>query len=114
MCYSAQVEASFAAYRRMTGAELDLEQFEEIFGQRLRDAAVKIPRAIEAWFERPTDAATLRLRNLVLQHRTARLAGIDAEIAKQRARIARAESKMAARPTRAAAGQRRSGHPQRH
>ncbi len=103
MCYSAQVEASFAAYRRMTGAELDLEQFEEIFGQRLRDAAVKIPRAIEAWFERPTDAATLRLRNLVLQHRTARLAGIDAEIAKQRARIARAESKMAARPTRAAA-----------
>lgn len=30
----------FAAYRRMTGAELDIHQFEEIYGQRVTDLAV--------------------------------------------------------------------------
>lgn len=87
----------------MTGAQIDLQQFEEIFGQRITDSAVKIPRAVDAWFERPDDATTLRLRNLVLQHRAARITEIDAQIAQQRERIARAEAKMAQRPTKAAA-----------
>lgn len=104
MCYSAQVEASFAAYRRMTGAEMDLEQFEEIFGQRVDDGgALKVARAVDRWFERPADARELRLRNLILQYRAARVAELDAQIAKQRARLEKAEAKMAVRPTKAAA-----------
>lgn len=103
MCYSAQIEASFAAYRRMTGAELDIQQFEEIYGQRVTDAAVKIPRAVDAWFERPADSQQLQLRNLVMQYRSAQLAKLTAEIAKQRERIAKAEAKLATKPTKAAA-----------
>ena len=56
MCYSAQVEAAYAAYRKLTGAEIDVRQFEEIFGLRSEDASVKIPRIVEFWFSDPKSA----------------------------------------------------------
>jgi hypothetical protein len=32
MCFSAQIEESYAKYQRMTGAQIDIDQFMEIFG----------------------------------------------------------------------------------
>jgi putative SOS response-associated peptidase YedK len=107
MCYSAQVEAAYAAYVRATGAEMDVAQFEEIFGLRLHEPSIKIPRAVDRWFERPTDAGGLKLRNLVMQHRAARIQELEAEIAKQRERLAGAEAKLATKPTKAAANDKR-------
>ncbi len=103
MCFSAMVEDEMAAYLRSTGAEMDYEQFEEIFGLRVRNAAIKIPRFVDLWFERPQGEQQLRLRNLVMAHRAARTAEMEADLAKQRLRLADAEAKLVVKPTKTAA-----------
>ena len=50
MCYSARVETSFREYLRMTGAEIDLKQFYEIYGARMFDKSVRIPRGLDRNF----------------------------------------------------------------
>lgn len=102
MCFSAQIEMNFDGYVQMTGAEIDLEQFEEIFGARVEDTSIKVARAVDRWFEHPKSAAELRLRNLIMQYRTARIAELDAGLVKQRERLAAAQAKMVAKPTKAA------------
>jgi hypothetical protein len=103
MCYSAQVEAALAAYVRLTGAEIDFRQFEEIYGLRVEDASIKIPRAVDAWFEYPKGAAELTLRNQLMRHRAARLTELEEEQQKQRVRLSGAIEKLATKPTKKAA-----------
>ena len=43
-------------------AEIDIPQFEEIFGLRFEDTSVKIPRAVEHWFSDPKSAGEKRIR----------------------------------------------------
>lgn len=107
MCYSAQVEAAYAAYVRLTGAEIDIPQFEEIYGLRVEDASIKIPRAVDAWFEHPKGSAELTLRNLLMKHRAARLAELEEDLQKQRLRLVGAEEKLATKPTKKAAEDKR-------
>jgi hypothetical protein len=45
MCYSAQLQAAYLKYLRETGAQMDLDQFVEIFGARVSDSSIRIPRA---------------------------------------------------------------------
>jgi hypothetical protein len=52
MCYSAMLESRYATYVRETGAEMDVEQFEEIFGWR-ETGGLRILRAVERWFDNP-------------------------------------------------------------
>ena len=47
MCYSAQIQAAYMKYLRETGAEMDVDQFVEIFGARVQDSSIRIPRAVE-------------------------------------------------------------------
>lgn len=102
MCYSAQVEAAYREYVKMTGAELDLEQFEEIYGFRISDPSIRIPRAIDRWFDAPQGAAQQRIKSLVDQYRAAMVSKLETEIFTQRRRLADAERKLAAKPTKAA------------
>ena len=53
MCYSAQIQAAYMKYLRETGAEMDVDQFVEIFGARVSDSSIRIPRAVERWFDEP-------------------------------------------------------------
>lgn len=46
MCYSAQVETQYRRYVRETGAEMDLEQFEEVFGMLITLPSLRIPRMV--------------------------------------------------------------------
>lgn len=39
----------------------DMHQFEEQYSLRITDKAIKIPRAIDAWFARPAGAEQMRL-----------------------------------------------------
>jgi putative SOS response-associated peptidase YedK len=102
MCFSAQIEQSHAKYLRMTGAQIDIEQFMEIFGLRVRDASIKIPRAADRWFEHPEGADELRLRNLLMQHRVARLAELESDLKKQWDRLHKAEAALKDKPTKKA------------
>ena len=103
MCFSAQLEFDFGEYVKMTGAEMDLEQFKEIFGAGVSDLSINIARGVELWFAHPKNAAELELRNLIVQRRAARIAYLDPLIQKQRDRLAEAEAKMATKPTKQAA-----------
>lgn len=102
MCYSAMIESELSSYIRATGAQIDIEQFLEIFGQRVRNASIKIPRAVDRWFEHPKGADELQLRNLLLQHRAARLAELEADLQKQRERLQKAEAALKTKPTKKA------------
>jgi hypothetical protein len=57
MCYSAQIQAAYMKYLRETGAEMDVDQFVEIFGARVSDSSIRIPRAVERWFDEPKNDA---------------------------------------------------------
>jgi putative SOS response-associated peptidase YedK len=96
------VEDEMSSYIRATGAEIDLEQFEEIFGQRVSNAAIKIPRCVDQWFEHPKGAKELQLRNLIMAHRAARIAEMEAALAKQRDRLAEAKEKLQVKRTKTA------------
>jgi putative SOS response-associated peptidase YedK len=107
MCYSAQIEESYAKYLRMTGAEMDIHQFMEIFGVRARDPAIRIPRAVDRWFDNPLTAEAQALQGMVKAYKTAKASDLEQEIFTQKRRLADAERKLAVKPTKAALESRR-------
>ena len=109
MCYSAMIESSFSRYVRETGAQIDLDQFEEIFGWREREPGMRILRAVERWFDEPKAPAEQRVAALIARHNHAQVTKLEQEIFAQRKRIADAERKLAAKATKAAANDVRVG-----
>ena len=88
MCYSAMVESSFSRYVRETGAQMDIDQFEEIFGWREREPGLRILRAVERWFDDPKTPAEQRVAALIAKHNGAQVTKLEQEIFAQRKRIA--------------------------
>ena len=107
MCYSAQIAEAYKTYLRMTNAEMDLEQFIEIFGARAQGEKITIPRAIERWFEQPQPGIEQRLHDLIAGHRAATITQLEQELFRQRKRLANAERKLAVKETKAATESRR-------
>jgi putative SOS response-associated peptidase YedK len=107
MCYSAQVEAQFSRYVRETGAQMDFEQFEEIFGLRMEQPALRIPRAVERWFDAPQDAAQERIKSLIDTYRAQNITKLEKEVFAQRKRLADAERSLAVKTTKAASESKR-------
>lgn len=52
MCYSAQIEQDYRKYVRTYGADIDIKAFVKLFWERQGGSKVKIPKAMEAAFER--------------------------------------------------------------
>jgi putative SOS response-associated peptidase YedK len=107
MCYSAQLEEAYRAYLRMTGAEMDLSQFMEIYGARAAGAAVRIPRGFDRNFANPTTPQELAIKELIDRYRADAIATLEQEIFAQRKRLADADRKLAVKETRAALESRR-------
>jgi putative SOS response-associated peptidase YedK len=115
MCYSAQIQAAYLQYLKRTGAEMDIDQFVEIFGARMSDASIRIPRAVERWFETPRNEPQnpihnpqeQRIKTLIDQHRAGEIAKLEQEVFAQRKRLADAERTLATKPTKAAAESKR-------
>jgi len=62
MCYSAQLQAALARYVRETGCQMDMDQFVEIFGARVSDNSIRIPRSVERWFDAPQSDAERKIK----------------------------------------------------
>lgn len=107
MCYSSMVESQYHRYVRETGAEMDIQQFEEIFGWRCSLPSLRILRAVERWFDDPATDAGRRISELIARHERAQVAQLEAGIFASRKRLADAERILAARQTRAAANEQR-------
>src|SRR5215216_3697179 len=103
MCYSAQIQQAYLAYLKRTGAEMDIDQFVEIFGARVSDSSIRIPRAVERWFDSPKNEKEQRVKALIDQHRAAETTKLEQEVFAQKKRLADAERTLAAKPTKAAA-----------
>lgn len=103
MCYSAQIQAAYLKYLRETGAEMDIDQFVEIFGARVSDSSIRIPRAVERWFDAPRNDAERKIKALIDQHRNAEITKLEQEVFAQKKRLADAERTLASKPTKAAA-----------
>ncbi len=107
MCYSAQIQAAYLQYLKRTGAEMDIDQFVEIFGARVADSSIRIPRAVERWFDSPRNEGEQRIKTLIDQQRAAEISKLEQEVFAQRKRLADAERTLATKPTKAAAESKR-------
>jgi putative SOS response-associated peptidase YedK len=102
MCYSAQIQQAYLTYLKRTGAEMDIDQFLEIFGARVSDSSIRIPRAVERWFDAPKNDKEARIKALIDQYRTAEITKLEKEVFAQKKRLADAERALAAKITKAA------------
>jgi putative SOS response-associated peptidase YedK len=102
MCYSAQIQAAYMKYLRETGAEMDIDQFVEIFGARALDSSIRIPRAVERWFDEPKTDGERRIKTLIEEYRAAEIAKLEREVFIQSRRLADAERTLATNVTKAA------------
>jgi putative SOS response-associated peptidase YedK len=107
MCYSAQIQSSYLKYLRETGAEMDIDQFVEIFGARVSDSSIRIPRAVERWFDEPGSEGERKIKTFIDQHREAEITKLEREVFIQRKRLADAERALASKVTKAASESKR-------
>lgn len=103
MCYSAQVEAAYREYLKLTLSTIDFDKFKELFSERIEDASIRIPKAVERWFDTPKSAIELDIHTLIGQYRASQIASTECELFALRERLAKAERILATRPTKAAA-----------
>lgn len=102
MCYSAQVVARFKQMKRRVPAAPDLATFEKLYGQRVVDHSIKIPRALDANFDHPDSPAESRIRDAILTYRRERAAKLEAELFKQKTRQTTAKRALEAKVTKKA------------
>jgi putative SOS response-associated peptidase YedK len=107
MCYSAQIQAAYLRYLRETGAEMDIDQFVEIFGARVSDSSIRIPRAVERWFDEPKTDGERRIKAFIDQYAQAETTKLEREVFAQKKRLADAERVLASKTTKAATESRR-------
>jgi putative SOS response-associated peptidase YedK len=108
MCYSAMIKEEYAQYVRATGAEMDLDQFMEIFWWgREQDERRTVPRAVERWFDGPVNDKQRRIHEFIVQRRAAQAAAWEQDLFAQKKRLADAERKLAVKITKAASESRR-------
>lgn len=107
MCYSSQIESAYARYLRETGAEMDLDQFTEIYGFSVQDSRVRIPRAIDRWFDSPDTDKGRAIHAMIERRNAAMVDKLTADLFTQRRRLADAQRALQAKPTKKAAEEQR-------
>ncbi|HEX6398358.1 MAG TPA: SOS response-associated peptidase family protein [Steroidobacteraceae bacterium] len=107
MCYSAQLQAAYLRYLRETGSQMDIDQFVEIFGARITDSSIRIPRAVERWFDEPKNDAERKIRQSIDEYRSGEITRLEREVFAQKKRLADAERTLASKITKAATESRR-------
>ena len=50
MCYSARVLEQYDEYVKVFGAKIDLMTFARLYGARLENDRLKIPKSLNTWF----------------------------------------------------------------
>ena len=102
MCYSAQIQAAYLKYLRETRADMDIDQFVEIFGARMSDSSIRIPRAVERWFDEPRNDAERKIKSLIDEYRGGEITKLEREVFAQKKRLADAERTLTTKVTKAA------------
>jgi len=103
MCYSAQVEAEYQAYRRLFGAGMSIKEFYDLFWRRAREAySINIPKALEDSFANPTTDLERDIKALIDEYRAKQAVVLETLLFEQKQRLTGAERKLAIKVTKAA------------
>jgi hypothetical protein len=102
MCYSAQIWADYRRYLRDFGAELSIKEFYDLFWRRKGDPKVKIPKALEAAFDKPSTDLERQIKALVDEFSAEQEVKLQQELFKQKKRLADAERVLQTKSTKKA------------
>jgi putative SOS response-associated peptidase YedK len=98
MCYSAQVIAEYRLYVRLYGADISFEEFVGLYWMRTQDRSIKIPKAIDAWFESPENEQAKEIAGHIAEFKKQEGLRLGGDLFKQRKRLADAERRLQAKP----------------
>ena len=103
MCYSAQIEAEHRKYVRLFGATMGIREFHELFWRRAKEASgIDIPKAMEAAFRQPQDAAEREIKALIDEHAAKQRLKFEQLLFEQKKRLVLAERALQTRHTKKA------------
>ena len=102
MCYSAMVEQRMKELERYFQARIEWSTFEALFGQRLIDSSIKIPKAVELNFLNPVLEVEQRIKLLIDQYHNIKETEWQQELFKQKKRLAEAERSLQSKQTKKA------------
>lgn len=102
MCYSAQVVDAWQAFVRKSGAVISLIDFARLYGIRLMDRSVRIPRAVDDAFAQADDEVGRTIREHIDAFRRSQALDWEEELFKQRRRLADAQRALQTRVTKSA------------
>ena len=102
MCFSAQVWAAYHKYVRAYRATISIDEFVKLFGDRMADPRIKIPKAMEASFAEPESSDERQIKALIDAYNAEQVKKLEAELFKQRKRLADAERKLQTKATKTA------------
>jgi len=96
------VERSLKEYERSFNAKIELSTFETLFGQRLIDSSIKIPKAVELNFLNPKSDTEHRIKALIDQYHEVKATEGQQELFKQKKRLADSERSLKTKETKKA------------
>lgn len=98
MCFSAQIQASYATYVKRHGAILSIEEFVELYAKDPH----RTPKAMDAWFAKPTSDAERKIHALIEHRDQAEATKLQQDLFKQKKRLADAERTLQTKTTKKA------------
>ncbi len=101
MCYSAQIEADYLKFLRVTGAvDVSLREFFDRYWKRQRGLPLKMPKAVDYWFRGPL--AHAEIAQSIAAFDAGEIAKLEQEVFKQKKRLADAERTLQTKITKKA------------
>lgn len=87
MCYSAQIHEAYRKFVRAWGATISLPEFVQLYGYRAEDRRIRIPRAVDHWFDEPKTDDERRIKALIDEYDQAEAARLESELFAQKTRL---------------------------
>lgn len=107
MCYSAQVFDAWQTFVRKIGATISLFEFARLYGARLSDRNIRIPKAMDAAFAEPASDIERAIKADIDAFDSQQAIAWEQDLFKQRKRLADAERALQTKTTKAATESRR-------
>ncbi len=99
MCYSAQTWAAYRKYVKVWGADISIDEFVRLYGYRAQGGKVRIPKAMDAEFRRPSTDAEREIAAMIEAFNREQGDVLSREVFAQRKRQADASRTLAIKVT---------------
>jgi hypothetical protein len=113
VCYSAQIENQYSKYLRYVGYDgaMSRSDFVAKYWERQETGALKIPKAIDAWFANPKTDDERKIAQMIRDFDGQQVAKLETDIFAQKKRLADAERTLQTKETKKALNDQRVAAP---